>query len=337
MLTLSPIYARYVAQAVNRAALSEEALFAGTGITSKSLRECSEIELDAFNRLLENGQALLGTDLGLLIGSQANLMTLGEVGVAVAAAPTLREGLQATATFSRLHAAQIHAVLVSTPQGLSLRMNFVEPMGDVERLHAESGALLLQSYAAMISGQRVTTVEYRFHFSRPDYYWRYATFFDGPVSFDWAQSSVEIPTQALDAPSPYYQPELWRQSQLRLQGALREFSIHSRETYTHHVRAFFRSSALPLPQLTQVAAQLAVSERSLNRHLNHESSSFRELRHGVMKEWAEYYLGETSTSVDAIAATLGYQEPSNFRRAFKRWTGKTPGEFRRLRRKDSDV
>ena len=50
MLTLSPIYARYVAQAVNRAALSEEALFAGTGITSKSLRECSEIELDAFNR-----------------------------------------------------------------------------------------------------------------------------------------------------------------------------------------------------------------------------------------------------------------------------------------------
>ncbi len=98
--------------------------------------------------------------------------------------------------------------------------------------------------------------------------------------------------------------------------------------YTGFVTTCLRASALPLPELTSVAARLNVSTRTLNRRLQHEGSSYRDLRNAVLREWAERYLEESSYSVEAIAAALGYGDVSNFRRAFRGWTGLSPGAYR---------
>ncbi len=329
MLSISPIYARYILQEFQRRGHNPALLFNGTALTVKSLQNSDAIELEDFNQLLENGRAALNDELGLIIGRQVNVMTLGTVGVAAACAPTLRDGLNTIESFSRLHAAQIAVEVRSNLQGANVLLHFVQDLGDVGRFHAESGALLLQAYAEMVSGESIHDAEFRMHFERPDYAPKYAGLFHSPISFGWPTTSIELPRHWLDLPSPYFHPEPWRQSQLTLEARLREYGSQSGDGYSGYVRSCLRASTLPLPQPAAIAERLNISTRTLNRRLKAEGSSFRELRTGVLCEWAKRYLAESDHSVEAISALLGYEDASNFHRAFRSWTGIAPGSYRR--------
>jgi AraC-like DNA-binding protein len=334
MLSISPVYARYVLQEFLHQGLDPSELFAGTGLAVDSLQASDAISIADFNRLLENGRDALNDELGLIIGRQVNVMTLGSVGVAAASAPTLREGLQVIESFSRLHSAQIRVEVRSNLRGATSFMHFVEELGPVDRFHAESGALLLQSYIEMVGGRPLTDGGFHMHFEKPAYAHKYPGLFHSPVSFGWPVSAVDVPRHWLDTPSPYYHAELWSQSQVNLENRLREFSSAVSDGYSSYVMSCLRASELPLPDLSAIAARLNVSIRTLNRRLNNEGSSFRDLRSAVLREWAERYLKESGYSVEAIAATLGYGDVANFRRAFRGWTGLSPSAYRQQVRAD---
>ena len=65
------------------------------------------------------------------------------------------------------------------------------------------------------------------------------------------------------------------------------------------------------------------------RRLEAEGTTFQTIKDELRRDTAIHRLSHGSSSVTAIAAELGFQEPSAFRRAFKKWTGKTPGDYRR--------
>ena len=77
-----------------------------------------------------------------------------------------------------------------------------------------------------------------------------------------------------------------------------------------------------------MSAGLTISERTLNRRLQAEGSSYRDLKSDALANWAQLYLDQTDKSVESIAATLGYQDTANFRRAFRKRTGCSPSEYR---------
>ena len=81
----------------------------------------------------------------------------------------------------------------------------------------------------------------------------------------------------------------------------------------------------------QIAPQLALSTRTLNRRLAEADTSFRTLCETVRRSHAEKLLADRTLSLAEISFILGYHEQSTFQRAFKRWTGMTPGEFRTAR------
>ena len=77
------------------------------------------------------------------------------------------------------------------------------------------------------------------------------------------------------------------------------------------------------------AADLAgISVRTLQRRLAEHDLSFGDLVHNVRKESAIELMTDDELSVDEVASQTGYTRVANFARAFKRWTGKTPTEFR---------
>jgi AraC-like DNA-binding protein len=82
------------------------------------------------------------------------------------------------------------------------------------------------------------------------------------------------------------------------------------------------------PEVAAVARALATSDRSLQRRLQEEGTSFRGVVDDARRELAVGYLGDRRMTVAEVAYLLGYSEASAFVRAFKRWTGKTPGEMR---------
>jgi len=82
------------------------------------------------------------------------------------------------------------------------------------------------------------------------------------------------------------------------------------------------------PNQQQIADALHVSNRTLQRKLKEEGTSFMDLLQDTRLQLARKYLGQRSRSVVETSYLLGFSEPSTFSRAFKRWTGVAPAEFR---------
>jgi AraC-like DNA-binding protein len=80
--------------------------------------------------------------------------------------------------------------------------------------------------------------------------------------------------------------------------------------------------------LSQLAEQMRMSERSLQRRLESEGTRFAKLADEVRKELALRYIADRRLALGEVAYLLGFAEPSPFHRAFKRWTGMTPAVAR---------
>lgn len=79
-----------------------------------------------------------------------------------------------------------------------------------------------------------------------------------------------------------------------------------------------------------VARGLHVSVRTLQRRLSDEGTTFRDVLESSRSRVAQAYLGDPRVSVAEVATILGFSDPSSFNRAFRRWTGRTPGRWRRV-------
>jgi len=82
-----------------------------------------------------------------------------------------------------------------------------------------------------------------------------------------------------------------------------------------------------VPSVLDVALELAISERSLQRELREEGTSFRRLIEDVRKEIALRHLAQPGALASEAAFLLGFSEPGAFTRAFRRWTGVSPTQF----------
>jgi AraC-like DNA-binding protein len=82
------------------------------------------------------------------------------------------------------------------------------------------------------------------------------------------------------------------------------------------------------PTLSAVARRLETTPRTLRRQLRSQNTSFRQLSNELRVHVALRYLRETKMTTDDVALALGYSDAANFRHAFRRWTGRTPHEFR---------
>ena len=333
METISPVYARLVLRELERRNIDPAPLFAGISTCREELLRGGDIAVDDFLHILGAGDRLLGNEqLGFLLGRNIHVFAMGPVGVAMASAPNLREGLQILESFTRLHATYVDIDARSTLQGMAVTILYRHDTGYMERFHTETAMMLLQQYLETLTGSPVTDAMYRLAMPEPDNTDDYTNALKGQISFNAQSNEVVIPYRCLDAPSPYYHHELWRQAQVTLSRSLRQMRRHPGTPFTQHIAGLLRSSEPPLPDLGQVAFDLNISQRTLNRRLQAERTSFRQLKSDAMAGWARQYLRDTDYSVEAIAEELGYRDTANFRRAFRKSQGCSPIEFRQNQR-----
>ena len=89
-----------------------------------------------------------------------------------------------------------------------------------------------------------------------------------------------------------------------------------------------RSLAGKRPTLPQVARELCMSARTLQRRLTDADITFQQLVEGTRRELAHHYLKHSTVELNEAAFLLGYEDSNSFFRAFQGWEGTTPGEWR---------
>lgn len=106
-------------------------------------------------------------------------------------------------------------------------------------------------------------------------------------------------------------------------------SQQKKEGAAGQVRSLCIEQLANVPSLEEMAKQLNISPRTLRRRLSDEGTSYREILESTREGIAIEMLTTAQLSVESVSERLGYSEPSSFIHAFTRWTGKSPGQYRR--------
>jgi AraC-like DNA-binding protein len=151
----------------------------------------------------------------------------------------------------------------------------------------------------------------------------------GPITFNAAANQVRFPRHELDLAPRGRDQQLLRLCVTQLERQLENWRArHESQDLTARVRQLMRGQLRSGTSLELVASALRVSVRTLRRRLETAGVSFLDLLERVRHEAAVEYLSRGADDIAAIATRLGYGDPSNFRRAFRRWTGQSPTVFR---------
>jgi AraC-like DNA-binding protein len=155
----------------------------------------------------------------------------------------------------------------------------------------------------------------------------YVEFFQCPVRFAQPFTRVEVPLSVLQMPLRKSDPVLQQLMSSQVDEVL--VRLPQSDDLVSSVRRVINGlTPSGVPELDQVAQELCMPSRVLYRRLMGQGFSFRCLREEVLGELAERHLRDEHLTLAEISARLGYTEQSAFTRAFKRWTGLTPGQWR---------
>ena len=183
-------------------------------------------------------------------------------------------------------------------------------------------------FQCWLVGRRVELSAVCFAFPRPKDARDYEVLFQAPVKFN--QPANQLRMELNQAELPLVQTEESLHGFLKTAPYQLLVMVDSDNSLRTQVRALIgRDFSRPLPGAEQVAEALHMSVTTLRRRLQAEGTSYQKIKDECRREAATNYLSYPDLSNTDVALLMGFEETSAFFRSFKKWTGMTPGDYRR--------
>lgn len=317
-----------IAKALRTDGLDPLELMADVGIDAAKVANPDwRIPQAAFAALMARAVELTGDEaFGLRAAEQMQPQTLHGLGFAWLASDTVFDGLCRLVRFSKL---------VTTAADLSLReddelvhMDFDRgsPINQAHPALRDYGVGTVARMCTLALGDYLAPVNVILDRPRPARPERWESMLASRVEFDGGQTRISWYRADIMEPLVTGDPALARANDEQTQAYLDSFL--ARSTARDVVDKIVEHLPDGPPSQQQIAAALHVSNRTLQRKLKDEGTSFMDLLQDTRLQLARKYLRAPNRSVVETAYLLGFSEPSTFSRAFKRWTGMAPADFR---------
>jgi AraC-like DNA-binding protein len=301
------------------------------GLSERSLQGPEARVPEAANNAVWAALAAASGDacFGLHFAERAKIDAFDVVGHIFARSPTVGHAIERVVSYSRiLHDAGRVEVeergdkVVVFPGCRGL-------LGEFPRHIAEFSAASVLVLARAATGERVVASAVRFRHSPPALLAEHLRVFGVAPQFDCAETEVELDAQVLALKIKDPQPGVLTYLDAYARAVLEKLP-QERDLVSIVERAVTVAMNHGAPDVESIAAQLGMSARTLQRRLAEHETAFQEIVDGVRRQYAERYLADDRLALGEVAFLVGFSEPSNFHRAFRRWTGMTPAEFRGL-------
>jgi AraC-like DNA-binding protein len=187
--------------------------------------------------------------------------------------------------------------------------------------------ILVYGLVCWLVGRRIPLIEARFQCAEPPAAHEYRLMFCDDLSFEQSESYVDLAPDFLELPVV----QTTKSVKPFLRDAPASFIIKYRNPGSLAARVRKTLRALPMsawPGSDEMAQRLHVAEATMRRHLKQEGYTYQSIKDDLRRDIAISQLQRGGQSVADIAATLGFAEPSAFHRAFRKWTGMRPADYR---------
>ncbi|RRZ93554.1 AraC family transcriptional regulator [Erwinia sp. 198] len=303
-------------------------IFGVSGIDPEQLASPTlSLGLVNYCRVMEEAARCSGFDnFGLHYGRQFKPQSLGLIGYVGLCSATLEQALHNVVNAFPWH--QHDTLTRLTDKGDCWRLDYQVRHGAIlcRRQDAELTMGMFMNLIRHVAGRHWAPREVHFEHPRPEQWHEHCKVFDAPVWFEQPCNAMIIPKKDLARAMPESDPMLL----LVMQDAIRRLnSATPRQTVVDRARSQVRLMLMQgEPALPEVAEKMGMSSWSLQRRLREENLSFTALVDKVRCELATWYLQQRQLPVSEMALLLGYSEASAFSRAFRRWFGVSPRQWR---------
>ena len=293
--------------------------------SSQEYQALQELALDL------SGDAALGLHMGEFASATTYSLAAHLVGHAI----TLRDGIETLIKFHGLLMDRRMWQLLEAGATATLVYQVPESSARCKRFNAEmtmTGFLRMVRHFVRDARPESVTFEH----PAPAYASEYRRIFEGAERFDHPFTGLVFDRELLGASQLHSDADF--HGALKEQAEKRLSRMTHRLSFTERVRDYLLERATPDRRDMDAAARaLGISSRSLRRRLAEEGSSYSAIVEEALAIMAKRLLSDEESSIEAIAYTMGFSDPSAFYRAFKRWTGTTPKEYRSCRHSSDAV
>lgn len=327
MLGLGGLFDVMAAQGVPR-----DAILAGTGLTpaevdKASTRMTQSQKIRLFRNVLENTD---DSAVGLRAGQRQRLSDFGVYGFALSSSATFGDAV----SFGIRHLKLVgpsHEKTFRIDNGVAIfEGHELFPLGDLMPMVTEFWFSSIYTLISRVMEHPFKTDRLLLPYPEPKHAAVYAEVFNCEVEFGAGVMQWHFNPALLAEPCPNANAitaEMCGQFCARMLQSLTEDEPEIVRT----IRASCLAAVGGLPTLEQMADKLNVSARTLHRRLVGAGVGYQQIIDDVRRRLAEEFLTSTDLSIDEVADRIGFSDASNFRKAFKKWVGKSPSEYRQGR------
>lgn len=325
--TVSMGWVGTVLAAAERQGVARGALLAQAGIAPEELT-AERWPIDHITRLWRAAvHCTQDAGFGLKAGAGVGPASFNVVSYLLQSAPTLRAALALVQKYQRLISDGGRFQTITGPEACWVVYHPRQGALAFSPHQIEAVLAAVVVFARWVTGSALRPQRVQLSQARIGPLAGYREVFQCPVDFEQAFSGVLLANAQLDAPLPQANAQL---AQAHQQQAAARLAALSRQDGLEQTLRMWIASQLQgqAPARAQAARALGLSERTLARRMRAEGLSYSALLDGVRRDAALQAVAQTTRALSDIALALGYAEPSVFTRAFRRWTGATPGQWR---------
>lgn len=308
--------------------VAARAVLRDTGVLPEHFEDYATlITRDQRLAIYRNAQRLAKkSDVALLAGARQRISDFGIYGYALASSKTLGDALD----LSFRHLRQAGPVLQITSRVeegvIKLRSHDPASLGELLPFVAEFWRSSNHTFLSRALEAPFPSLRMLLPYPAPPHWRSYERMFNCPVEFGADTMEWHFAESTWFLPLPNANPVVAKVCERFCEEVLSEQRPASE--LADSIRALLVKQPGRFANIEDIASELGMSLRTLNRRLAAEGITYQSIIDDIRKTLAVEYLERTTLSVEQICERVGFSDPSNFRKAFKKWTGQPPSFFR---------
>lgn len=265
-------------------------------------------------------------ELGLYFGQYLNFTAHGDLGNAIITSKNLNESLQMILKYFKTRTPLIDINLDTQNNYCVMSAGFNLLPDELEHFLVDAYFATLITVRKFILTDKHYDVRINLKRSKPYNIKPYHDLFGENVHFSAKCNEYHFPAESLDLTFPLSNPIAKEIAEKKCQQKLKE--LEHLDDLVSKVKTIMLSTPSYFPNLEDLSQQLHMSTRTLRRKLSDLDTSYQTILDELRKELAINYLQNSSLSIVEIAHMLQFSDSSNFSSAFRKWTNKSPSDFR---------